>query len=128
MRDSDDAYLTGYTVIIDDLLFRSTSTSLLLFLLEFYFRVYFKYRTTLNVLKCDFLRKQFEFVRNNTLPNGITTTLITDWPYPPNGESLRSFICLCNIYNKIILLFELKVTPLRMLYIKYIQNNIPSTT
>ena len=79
MRDSDDAYLTGYTVIIDDLLFRSTSTSLLLFLLEFYFRVYFKYRTTLNVLKCDFLRKQSECVRNNTLPNGITTTIITDW-------------------------------------------------
>ena len=26
------------------------------------FRVYFKYRKTLNLLKCDYLRKQFEFV------------------------------------------------------------------
>ena len=107
MRDSDDVHLTSSTVNNDDLILRSTITSLLLLLLKCYFRVYFKYKTTLNLLKCDVLRKQFEFVGHDIPSNGNTTAsckydLISDWHLPPNGDILHSYISLCNFYDKVL--------------------------
>ena len=75
MCDLDDVYLSGSTSIIDDLMLRSISKHFLLLLFEYYFRVYFKYKPTLNLLKCDFLRKQFEFVDHDILHNGKTPVL-----------------------------------------------------
>ena len=113
MRDSDDMHLTRFTVIVDDLILRSTITSLLLLLLKFYFRVYFKYRTILNLLKYDFLRKQFEFVGHDMPSNGNAIAsckydLITDWHLPPNGDSLHAYISLSNFYDKVLPLFIIK--------------------
>ena len=124
----DDVHLTRYTIIIDGLILRSTITSLLLLLLKCYFRIYFKYRTTLNLFKYNFLRTQFECVGHYIPSNGKTTTsckcdLITDWYLPPNGDSLHSYISLCNFYDKVLPLFKIKVTPLRMLYAFFVKEH-----
>ena len=128
MRDSDDVHLTRYTIIIDGLILRSTITSLLLLLLKCYFRIYFKYRTTLNLFKYNFLRTQFECVGHYISSNGKTTAsckcdLITDWYLPPNSDSLHSYISLCNFYDKLLPLFKIKVTPLRMLYTFFVKEH-----
>ena len=73
MSTSFDSHLTGSRVIIDDIMLRSTSISLLLLLLECYLRIYLKYRTTLNLKKCNFLKTRFEFVGHDILPDGNTT-------------------------------------------------------
>lgn len=119
-------------MIIDDLFLRSTSLSLLLLLLECYFCIYFKFCTTLNLYKCDFLQDKFEFVGHDILSTGNTTAeskydLISNWPLPVTADSLYSFISLCNFYNWFLPLFEMKVTPLRQLYMKYIHKEIPSS-
>ena len=73
MKNSDNVHITGSRVIIDDLLLRSTALSLLLLLLECYLRIYFKFRTTLKLAKCDFLQNKFEFVGHDILAEGNTT-------------------------------------------------------
>ena len=130
MRNTDNYHLTGSRVIIDDIMLRSTSISLLLLLLECYLRIYLKYRTTLNLKKCNFLKKRFEFVGHDILSCGNTTAkskydLINDWALPETGDGLHSFISLCNFYTKFLPLFEMKVTPLRQLYNKYLHQKIP---
>jgi hypothetical protein len=97
---------------------------------ECYLRIYLKYRTTLNLKKCNFLRKRFEFVGHDILPEGNTTAkskydLISDWKLPTTGDGLHSFISLCNFYTKFLPLFEMKVGPLRLLYSKYLHQQIP---
>ena len=130
MSKSEDVHVTGSAVIVDDLLLWSTSKSLLYLLFECYCRGYLKYRTTLKLKKCDFLKKRFEFVGHDILQNGNTTASskydrINDWKLPASADSLHSFVSLCNFYNKFIPYFELKVAPLRSLYIKYNHKNIP---
>jgi len=120
MKNSEHVHISGSAVIIDDLLLRSTSLTLLLLLVECFFRVYLKYRTTLKLPKCDFLQTKFEFVGHDILPHGNTTAsskygLIRDWKLPETAESLHSFISLCNFYNKFLPLFEMKIAPLRRL-------------
>jgi hypothetical protein len=57
MSSSSMHHLTGSRVIIDDIMLRSTSISLLMLLLECYLRIYLKYRITLNLKKCNFFKK-----------------------------------------------------------------------
>ena len=130
MKNSENVHITGSRVIIDDLLLRSTSLSLLLLLLECYLRIYFKFRTTLKLAKCDFLQNKFEFVGHDILAEGNTTAeskydMIRDWTLPTTADSLHSFVALCNFYQKFLPLFEMKVAPLRTLYTKYLYKNIP---
>ena len=131
MQHTKEMHITGSAVIIDDLLLRSTSISLLLLLVECFFRVYLKYRTTLKLPKCDFFKKKFEFVGHDILPHGNTTAsskygLIQDWKLPETAESLHSFISLCNFYNKFLPLFELKIVPLRRLCAQYNRKRLPN--
>ena len=130
MNNSNKHHLTGSRVIIDDIMLRSTSISLLLLLLECYLRIYLKYRITLNLKKCNFLKKRFEFVGHDILSMGNTTAqskydLINDWILPTTGDGLHSFVSLCNFYTKFLPLFEMKVTPLRHLYTKFLHQKIP---
>ena len=130
MKDSSLYHLTRSRVIIDDIMLRSTSVSLLLLLLECYLRIYLKYRTMLNLKKCNFLKKRFEFVGHDILSMGNTTAqskydLINDWILPVTGDGLHSFVSLCNFYTKFLPLFEMKVAPLRQLYTKYLHQKIP---
>ena len=73
MNNCDNYHLTGSRVIIDDIMLRSTSTSLLLLLFKFFLRIYLKYRITLNLKKCNFLKKRLEFVGHDILSIGNTT-------------------------------------------------------
>ena len=125
MRNSNEVHITGSSVIIDDLLLRSTSVPLCLLLLECYFRIYFKYCTTLQLPKCEFFQSRFEFVGHDILSNGNTTaqskySTINDWPLPQTGDSLHSFVSLCNFYQKFLPLFEAKAAPLRSLYTRHL--------
>ena len=131
MHGSDSHHLTGSRVIIDDIMLRSTSISLLLLLLECFLRIYLKYRTTLNLKKCNFLKKRFEFVGHDILSMGNTTAqskydLINDWKLPESADGLHSFVSLCNFYTKFLPMFEMKVAPLRQLYTKYLHSKIPA--
>ena len=131
MKNSSSYHLTGSRVIIDDIMLRSTSTSLLLLLLECFLRIYLKYRTTLNLKKCNFLKKRFEFVGHDILSIGNTTArskydLINDWELPESADGLHSFVSLCNFYTKFLPMFEMKVSPLRQLYTKYLHSKIPN--
>ena len=51
--------------------------------------------------------------------------LINDWVLPVAGDGLHSFVSLCNFDTKFLPLFELKVTPLRQVYTKYVHQKIP---
>ena len=131
MKNSSDVHVTGSAVIIDDLLLWGTSKSLLFLLFECYCRIYLKYRTTLKLKKCDFLKKRFEFVGHDILQNGNTTASskydrIKDWKLPTTADSLHSFVSLCNFYNKFLPYFELKVAPLRAMYLKFSHKSIPA--
>ena len=59
MRGSIKEHVSGSKVIIDDCLLYSTSLSLALLLLEYYMRVYLKYRESFKRSKCDFLSERF---------------------------------------------------------------------
>ena len=50
--------------------------------------------------------------------------LIQDWKIPCTGDSLHSFMSLCNYYRKFCPLFQLIVIPLRQLHIKFTRKNI----
>lgn len=43
-----------------------------------------------------------------------------------SGDNLHSFVCSCNYYSKFYPLFQLKVIPLRYLYICYTRKKIPA--
>lgn len=103
MKNSDETHITGSRVIIDDLLLRSIALALLLLLLEYYLCIYFKFRTTLKLAKCDFLQDKFEFVGHDILAEGNTTAeskydMIKDWTLPTTADGLYSFVALCNFY------------------------------
>ena len=111
MLTTDDEHVTGSRVIIDDVLIHSTAISLLLLLLECYMRVYFKYRESFKLAKCDFLSERFEFVGRDIMPTGNTTAaskydLINDWKLPVTAAGLHSFVSHINVYNKFSPLFR----------------------
>ena len=93
-------------------------------------RVYFKYRESFKLAKCDFLSERFEFVGRDIMPTGNTTAaskydLINDWKLPDTAAGLHSFVSLINFYKKFSPLFEVKAKPLRTLYTKWHHKNIP---
>ena len=111
MRTSTDEHVSGSLVVIDDVLLHSTSLILCLILLEYYMRVYFKYRESFKLGKCDFLSERFEFIGRNIMPTGNTTTtskydLITDWKLPTIAAGLHSFVSLVNFYKRSVLFLK----------------------
>ena len=52
-------------------------------------------------------------------------SLIQDWPLPPRGISLLSFVGLCCFYNKYCPWFETNIKPLRRFQRAYHRKDIP---
>ena len=44
---------------------------------------------------------------------------------PTTGDSLHSFVSLCNYYSKFYPMFHLQIIPLTQLHIKYARKSIP---
>ena len=131
MAKSNRHHVTGSRTIIDDIVGWSTSKALVLLLFECMCRVSTKYRASFKLSKCEFFYDRFEYVGHDLMPGGNTTAkskydLINQWATPATGDNLHSFVSLCNYYNKFCPMFQVLVTPLRQLYIRYARKRIPS--
>ncbi len=96
---------TGDCVIIDDILLYAVDKSDILHYLECCLEVCQKYRLSLKLSKCDFLKALVEYVGHDLTSDGNCPSkskfdMITDWPLPATGNALHSLIQLCNFYNK----------------------------
>ena len=130
MNKSDRVHVTGSRTIIDDIILWSTARILVLILFECVCRVFLKHRVSFNSKKCEFFSERFEYVGHDILPQGNTTAkskykLIDKWKLPTTGDNLHSFVSFCNFYAKFSPLFQLKMIPLRQLYLKYVSREIP---
>ena len=110
----------GCRVIVDDILLWSSNTQELLGYLECVLSICLKYRLSLKLSKCDFLKDRVEYVGHNLTPAGNCPaeskySLINDWPIPTTVKSLHSFICLCNFYSRYCPWFEVSLKPFRTL-------------
>ena len=131
MASSDRYHVTGTRTIIDDIVGWSTSKSLMILMLECICRVSMKYRGTFKLSKCEFFYERFEYVGHDIISGGNKTAqskydLINNWSTPAAGDGLHSFVSLCNYYNKFCPMLQLRVIPLRQLYIRYTRKNIPT--
>jgi hypothetical protein len=121
---------TGDRVIIDDILLFAVSIPNLLCYLECVLEVCQKYRLSLKLSKCDFLKDRVEYVGHDLTSDGNCPSkskfdMITDWPLPATGHALHSLVQLCNFYNKYCPWLEIKLKPLRKLIKQYHRKPIP---
>jgi hypothetical protein len=90
-----------------------------------------KYRLSLKLSKCDFLKERVEYVGHDLTSDGNCPSkskfnMITDWPLPATSQALHSLIQLCNLfYNKYCPWLEIKLKPLRQLIKKFHRKPIP---
>jgi hypothetical protein len=127
-----DAKHTGDRVIIDDILLYAVVVQELLAYLECVLEICQKYRLSLKLTKCDFLKERVEYVGHDLTSEGNCPSkskfdMITDWPLPATGQALHSLIQLCNFYNKYCPWLEIKLKPLRKLIKLYHRKPIPPT-
>ena len=130
MEKSDRVHVTGSRTIIDDIILWSTSRMLFLILYECVCRIFLKHRASFNKDKCEFFAQRLKYVGPDILNDGNTTDrskykLVNDWTLPTTGDNLHSFVSFCNFYAKFSPLFQLKMIPLRQLYLQYISKPIP---
>jgi hypothetical protein len=110
----------GCRVIIDDILLFSNDIATLIKYLDCVCQVFIKYRVSLKLGKCDFLKNRFEYVGHDITADGNCPAeskfdLVKDWSLPSNGQGLRSFVSLCNFYHRFCPWFEVSVKPFRSL-------------
>ena len=120
----------GCRVIIDDVLLFSSDIQTLLNYLDCVLQVLVKYRVSLKLPKCDFLKNRFEYVGHDITADGNCPAeskfnLITDWTLPSTGQGLRSFVSLCNYYHRFCPWFEIGVKPFRALISEFHRQPIP---
>ena len=80
--------------------------------------------------KCDFFLPRVEYVGHDLTASGNCPAqskfqLIKDWPLPPHGVSLLSFIGLCSFYSNYVPWFESNIKPLRRLQRLYHCQPVP---
>jgi hypothetical protein len=123
---------SGDRVIIDDILLFAIRLLDLLNYLECVLIICQKYRLSLKLSKCDFLKDRVDYVGHDltsegNYPSKSKLDMINDWPLPATGqEALHSLIQLCNFYNKYCPWLELKLKPLRRIIKLYHRQTIPA--
>jgi hypothetical protein len=117
-------------VIIDDILLCAVSESEPLNYLECCLKICQKYRLSLKLSKCDFLKERVERVGHDltsigNCPSKSKFDMITDWPLPATKQALHSLIQLCNFCDKHCPWLEIKLKPLRQLIKLHHRKPIP---
>ncbi len=79
-------------------------------------QIFLKYRLSLKMSKCEFLKSHVDYVGQDLWPDGNSPaqskfSMITNWPTPRTLDSLHSFMSLCNFYAKYCPYFEVNLTP-----------------
>ena len=101
-----DAKHTGGRVIIDNILLYDVNIPNLLNYLERVLLVCQKYRLSLKLNKCNFLKERVEYVghkltSDGNCPSQFKFNMITDWPLPATGQALHSALVQSyNFYNQ----------------------------
>jgi hypothetical protein len=121
---------TSCWVIINDVLLFSNDIITLLQYLDCVCQVFMKYRVSLKLPKCDFLKGRFEYVGHDITADGNCPAqskfdLVADWTLPSTGQGLRSFVSLCNFYHRFCPWFEFGITPFRALISEFHRRPIP---
>ena len=125
------AQTTICKIIIDDILLSSPSIPSLLAYLDSVLVVCTRYRLSLKLNKCDFLKDRVEFVGHDLTANGNHPAAskcdrITNWPLPTTGPLLHTIVSLCNFYHKFVPWLEVNLTRLRKLMRQHYRKAIPS--
>jgi hypothetical protein len=124
---------TGDRVIIDGICLYAVDKVELLFYLECVLEVCQKYRLSLKLSKCNFLKEHVEYAGHDLTSDGNCPSKskfgqINNWPLPATGQALYSLIQLCNFYNKYCSWLEIKLKPFRKLIKLYHRKPIPPET
>ena len=127
----DERLHYGSRSIIDDILLWSNNLTLTILYFRCVCMVFQKYRVSFKLKKCDFLKERTEYVGYDVLSSGNSPAqskfnLINDWPLPPSGPSLHSFIGLVSFYARFCPYMEIRMKPLRKLCKKYYRKDIPA--
>jgi hypothetical protein len=125
-----EAELTDDRVIIDDIFLLALRIPDLLNYAECCLIVCQKYRLSLKLSKCDFLKERVEYVGHDLTSDGNCPSqskfaMIDDWPLPATGQALHSLVQLCNFYNKYCPWLEIRLKPLRLLIKRFHRKTIP---
>ena len=116
--------------IIDDVLIWSNNLEAILIYLDFFCKVFQKYRVSFRLDKCCFLQNRVEYVGHDLTPSGIfpaksKSELITNWLIPISGSALHSFIGLVVFYFCYAPYIEIRIKPFRSIIKKYFRKTIP---
>ena len=100
LSDSPSTIIYNGRVIIDDILLFSNHIPTLLHYFSCVAQVFTKFCLSLKLSKCDFLKNRVEYVGHDLTTHGNCLaapkfSLLQNWPLPPHGISLLSFIGLC---------------------------------
>ena len=124
----DHKLKSGTHSIIDNFLIWSSNIRAILIYLECVCKVFQKYRASLRLDKCDFLKKRVEFgydlLADGNCPAASKFNMINDWILPATEQSLHSVVGLVIFYNKYAPYLEMHIKPLRKLLKTYFRKNI----
>ena len=111
-------YLDKFVVVfLDDILIYSKSLKEHEEHLKLILKQLRKHRLYAKVSKCDFFRKQLEYLGHDVSAQGIKVSpskieAIREWPTPTTVRQVRSFVGLANFYRKFIKGFSAIAKPL----------------
>ena len=111
-------------IIIDDIFLFSNHIPTLLLFLSCVAQVFTTFRISFKLSKCNFLKDRVEYVGHDLTADGnclavFKFSLLQDWPSPPHGILLLSFIGLRCFYNKYFPWLKTNIKPLRRLQREY---------
>ena len=118
--------------IIDDMCLWYSSKDPILIYFECVYEIFQKYRVSLILYKCEFLKPQIKYVsydilKNSNFPAKPKFNMISDWVLPTIGQSLLPCIGLVKYYHRYATCMEIRMKPLRKLCKTYYRKPIPAS-